>query len=163
VEASVVVEPIATGYGRRDGALGGYARVMAGYGLGVGVAGVALRLAGRQLPSLSPGDLLLFGVATHHVAHIVAKEPVASPLRAPFTRFEGREGPAELRESARGAGLTKSIGELVTCPFCLGQWVATGFAFGTVAAPRLARFAAGVCAVAALSDGLQLLRHRLQR
>src|SRR4051812_17585096 len=135
---------------------------MAGYGVGVGVGGVVLRLARRRLPSLSVGDVLLFGVATHHVAHIVAKEPVASPLRAPFTRFVGPEGPAELRESVRGAGLTKSIGELLTCPFCLGQWVATGFTLGAVAAPRLARFAAGVCAVAALSDGLQLLRHRLQ-
>jgi len=135
---------------------------MAGYGVGVGVAGAVLRLAGRPLPSLSVGDVLLFGVATHHVAHIVAKEPVASPLRAPFTRFVGPEGPAELREQVRGTGLRKSIGELLTCPFCLGHWVATGFTLTAVAAPRLARFAAGVCAVAALSDGLQLLRHRLQ-
>jgi hypothetical protein len=62
----------------------------------------------------------------------------------------------------RGRGLRKSVGELVTCPFCLGQWVATSFLFGAVAAPRVARFAAGICTVAALSDGLQLVRQRLQ-
>src|SRR4051794_39079661 len=93
VGATVAVESAVSGYGRPDGALGGYARVVAGYGVGVGVAGAVLRLAGRPLPSLSVGDVLLFGVATHHVAHIVAKEPVASPLRAPFTRFVGPEGP----------------------------------------------------------------------
>jgi hypothetical protein len=162
VDTAVAVDP-ARGYGRPDGAVAGYGRLLAGYGVGVAIAGLALRLAGRRLPSLSAGDLLLFGAATHHVAHIVAKDPVASPLRAPFTRFEGAEGPAELKESVRGEGLRKSIGELVTCPFCVGHWVATGFTIGAAASPRLARFAAGVCAVATVSDGLQLLRHRLQR
>jgi hypothetical protein len=28
------------------------------------------------------------------------------------------------------------MGELLTCPFCLGQWVATGLIFGLVLAPR---------------------------
>jgi hypothetical protein len=142
--------------------MGGYVRVLLGYAAGVGAASMVLRLAGRRLPSLSVGDLVLFGAATHHVAHIAAKDPVTSPLRAPFTHFEGAAGPAELRESVRGRGLQKAVGELVTCPFCLGQWVATAFTLGAVAAPRLSRFAAGVCAVAALADGWQLVRHRLQ-
>jgi hypothetical protein len=151
------------GYGRHDGTVGGYAKVPASYAVGMGGAALALRLAGRRLPSLRLNDLLLFGVATYHVAHIAAKDPVTSPLRAPFTRFEGVAGPAELRESVPGRGIKKSIGELVKRRFCLGQWVASGFTLGAVAAPRLSRFAAGVCAVAALSDGLQLVRNRLQQ
>jgi len=128
----------------------------------VGAAGVALRLTGRRLPTLGASDLVLFGVATHHVAHLLAKEPIASPLRAPFTQFEGPSGPAELKESVQGEGLSRSIGELLTCPFCLGQWVATAFTLGAVAAPRLTRLAAALCTMAALSDGLQLVRSRLQ-
>jgi hypothetical protein len=161
-ERSPASNETADGYGREDGAVAGYARVVATYVTAVGGVALALRLKGRRLPALTVNDLLLFGVATHHLAHLVAKEPIGSPLRAPFTRFEGPSGPAELKESVRGEGLKKSVGELLTCPFCLGQWIATGFAVGVAAAPRATRLAAGVCAVAAFSDGLQLARSRLQ-
>ena len=34
-------------------------------------------------------------------------------------------------------GLRHSIGELITCPFCLDIWIAAGFTIGLVFAPRL--------------------------
>src|SRR6266568_6180594 len=49
---------------------------------------------------------------------LITKDPVTSPLRAPFTVFEGQEGQAELKEEVRGHGARKAVGELVTCPFC---------------------------------------------
>jgi len=81
---------------------------------------------------------------------------VTSPLRAPFTTFEGTSGEAELAESVRGTGMRKAVGELVTCPFCLGQWVATALAYGFVLAPRTTRWTCSVFTALTVADFLQL-------
>jgi hypothetical protein len=54
---------------------------------------------------------------------VLAKNSVTSPLRAPFTRYQGPAGPSKLAEEARGKGVRHAIGELLVCPFCLTQWV----------------------------------------
>src|SRR5688500_11481896 len=71
------------------GAMGVYA------GLVVAAAAV-VRARGRQLPDRIPlGDAALLTVATFRLARRIAKDPVTSPLRAPFTRFQGPSGHAE--------------------------------------------------------------------
>jgi hypothetical protein len=130
---------------------------MAAYGAVTGALAGTVKLTGRRLPSrVRWSDLALLTVATFRVSRLLAKDPVTSPLRAPFTRYQGTSGPAELKEDVRGSGLRKTVGELLTCPFCLAQWTATAFAFGLVLAPRATRFAAGVMTAVAGSDLLQL-------
>ena len=85
------------------------------------------------------------------------------PLRAPFTRYAGTTGDAELGEEVRGTGLRHSVGELVSCPFCLGVWVATGFGAGLVFAPRFTRLAAMTFTAVAASDTLQLVYAAVQQ
>ncbi|MEW6475525.1 MAG: DUF1360 domain-containing protein [Actinomycetota bacterium] len=138
-----------------DRPLGGYAALMGVYGAAVAVGAVALGRRKRPLPDVRLVDVLLVGVATHKLARRMSKDSVTSPLRAPFTRYEGVSGPAELQEGVRGTGLRKAVGELISCPFCLSQWVATGFVFGLVAAPRATRWTASVFASLALADFLQ--------
>jgi len=111
----------------------------------------------RKLPEgISLGDLALIGVATHKTSRALAKDRVTAPLRAPFTEHEGRGGPGELEESPRGSGFRHAVGELLVCPYCLDQWLATGFAVGLVTAPRVTRFVAGIMASVAISDFLQI-------
>jgi hypothetical protein len=86
------------------------------------------------------------------VARLLAKDPVTSPIRAPFTRYEGQSGPAELAEEVRGVGARKTVGELLTCPFCSGQWVASAFVAGLLVAPRPTRALAALFTVAAGAD-----------
>ena len=138
-----------------DRPLAGYAALMGLYGAAVTAGTVALRRRNRPLPDVRPVDIILVGVATHKLARRMSKDSVTSPLRAPFTRYEGVAGPAELREEVRGEGLRKAVGELVSCPFCLSQWVSTGFVFGLLTAPRATRWAASVFASLALADFLQ--------
>jgi hypothetical protein len=125
------------------------------YGAAVTAGAVGLRRRGRPLPEVRAFDVALVGVATHKLARRMTKDSVTSPLRAPFTRYEGVAGPAELQEKVRGSGLRKAVGELITCPFCISQWVATGFVFGLLTAPRATRWAASVLASLALADFLQ--------
>ena len=63
-------------------------------------------------------------------------------------------------ESVRGHGVRHAAGELITCPFCLAVWVATGLTAGMVFAPRLARLVCTTLTAIAVSDGLQLLYDR---
>jgi len=137
--------------------LRGYLATLAAYaGLAGGLAGLA-RLTGRTPPErLTTQDVVLMSIATHKVSRLLAKDAVTSPLRAPFTRYEGTSGDAELGEEVRGTGLRHSVGELISCPFCLSVWVATGFAAGLVFAPRFTRLAAATFTAVAASDALQL-------
>ncbi|WP_210414596.1 DUF1360 domain-containing protein [Microlunatus elymi] len=139
--------------GSADRPLGSYLGVMAAYAGFAGGLGLLARSLGR-LNSPRAADIVLAGVATHKVTRLIAKDPVTSPMRAPFTRFADRSGDAELAEEARGTGLQKAIGELVSCPFCLGQWVATGFTAGYLFAPRATRVIAAIFTEMAVADFL---------
>jgi Protein of unknown function (DUF1360) len=118
---------------------------------------VAVKRSGRALPErISPSDLALIGAASHKASRLLAKDKVTSPLRAPFTEFEGKGGPAEYEERSRGRGLRKATGELLICPYCLGLWVVALFCFGLVFAPRVTRFVAAIFSALTISDFLQI-------
>ena len=134
-------------------------------GVYVAVVGLAAGLATRwrRWPERIPwSDLALGTVATHQAAMLVSKDTVVAPLRAPFTRFEGPAGEGKLNESVRGTGVRKAVGELVTCPFCLGQWFATFWAIGFVFAPRPTRIAAAALTATSGASWLDRLEGRLQ-
>jgi hypothetical protein len=135
-----------------------YGALMAAFGGALATALALLRASGRELPERPrASDLLLAGVATHKVSRLLAKDRVTSVLRAPFTRYQEAAGHGEVEEQPRGTGLRLALGELLVCPFCLAQWIAAAFAVGFLAAPRAARFIAGIYVVETLSDVLQLV------
>ena len=59
-------------------------------------------------------NVLLFGVATHKLSRLISKDWVTSPLRAPFTTYEGPASGSEVNESPRGHGMRLAFGELIT-------------------------------------------------
>lgn len=161
--------------GGQDRPLGSYLGTLAVYGATTAaVALLARRRAGARGPLASrrkggapkpigPADLALMTVTTHKLSRLIAKDAVTSPLRAPFTRYSGTAGPAELSEEVRGQGLRHAVGELITCPFCTAQWVATAYAAGLVFAPDATRLAGATMTAVAGSDWLQLAYARLQQ
>ncbi len=149
----------ATGSGYADGAdrpLRGYATMMAVYAALVGIGAAGARLSGRDIPDgLSAADITLSAIATHKLSRLLARDPVTSPLRAPFTSYRGAAGPAEVTEEVRGTGGRKTVGELVTCPFCTGMWIATAMTAGLIYLPRTTRLIAGTLTALSGSDLLQ--------
>jgi hypothetical protein len=140
----------------QDRPLGGYAGAMSVYGaLSAGLAGLA-RMQKRALPRADASDVILVACATHKLSRLITKDAITSPIRAPFTQFAGAAGEGELTEEVRGDGVKHAVGELLTCPFCLAQWIATGFAFGLIFAPRATRLVASTMTAVAGSDFLQL-------
>jgi hypothetical protein len=135
--------------------LGAYAIVTGVYG--AGFAGSLIALRARELPErLTTRDVLLIGIATHKLSRLVAKDKVTSFIRAPFTRFQEASGQGEVEEEPCGHGLRLATGELLVCPYCLAQWVATGLTLGLIGAPRLTRLISTVFVAHTISDFLQV-------
>jgi hypothetical protein len=139
--------------------LAGYLRAMGVYGMvTAGLAGM-VRATGRPLPERpSGGDVVLLSIATHKLSRLLAKDAITSPLRAPFTRYQEPIGAAEVAEEVADVHnpTRHAMGELLSCPFCLAVWVATGLTAGLVLAPRATRLVATTFTAVAASDFLQL-------
>ncbi|SNY30730.1 DUF1360 domain-containing protein [Paractinoplanes atraurantiacus] len=139
--------------------LAGYVAAMGAFGALAASLAAAAKVTGKPAPERpSLGDVALLSIATHKLSRLIAKDSVTSPLRAPFTRYTEPAGAAELNEEVRDhhSSLKHGIGELITCPFCLAVWVATGLTGGLVLAPRLTRLAATALTATAVSDFLQM-------
>ncbi|HEX7996094.1 MAG TPA: DUF1360 domain-containing protein [Streptosporangiaceae bacterium] len=144
--------------------LGGYATTMTVYVGTVAALATAVKASGKSLPDgLAAGDLVLCAASTHKLSRLIAKDPVTSPLRAPFTAYKGTQGPSELAEDVRGEGGQKTVGELLTCPFCTGMWVATGFTAGLLLMPRTTRLAMGALTALTGADILQFAHAWLEK
>lgn len=154
-----------TGYAPgEDRPLGPYAFTTSLFGAGFAAALIAAERSGRPLPErIATRDIALVGVAAHKLSRLVTKERVTSFIRAPFVRYEQPAGRGEVVERARGTGLRRTVGELLNCPYCLGQWITGGFLVGLVAAPRPTRLVASTFAADALADFLQLAYSAAER
>jgi hypothetical protein len=136
---------------------GTYAALAAAFNAAYAGGLFAARRSGRELPArVSAEDVVLIGTASHKLSRLVAKDKVTAFLRAPFTEYQGRGGPAEVDERARGTGVRRAIGELLICPYCLGLWTSGGFHLGLVFAPRVTRLVASTFTALTLSDFLQI-------
>jgi len=150
-------EELTKGYQAPEG------RPLASYGILEAIYGTSVlgfitfvQRSGRSLPERIPSqDLALLGVATYKLARTLSKEKVTSSLRSPFRRYVTDTHGTEVQEEPRGSGMQRAIGELLGCPFCLSQWIATSLACGYVVAPRHTRLVAGIFVLRAISDLMQ--------
>lgn len=158
LEATGQSEVGASSAERDPGSLAAHAGLTGAY-LGLVSGGLMLaQRTGRVIPERIPlVDLVLVGVAAHKLSRLLTRAKVTNFIRAPFTEFEHFAGHGEVEERAKGSGLQKAVGELLLCPFCMGQWAAGGLTVGYVASPRLTRLAAGILVAHTISDFLQLV------
>jgi hypothetical protein len=121
-----------------------------------GAVGAFILAARNRLPErVGLGDTLRVGVASYKLGRLIAKDEVTAWMRAPVTRDEETQEPE--RE-----GMARALGELVTCPYCIGVWVAAGFSAGLVLFPRETRFAATILGGQTAADFLNAAFIRLR-
>jgi hypothetical protein len=146
------------GYADQPVPLAGRAALTTGFAAAIAGGTIAARRSGLRVPErLHTGDVLAAGVATYKLARIISKDKVTTFARAPFTEYQERAGRGEVEEAPRGGQFRQAIGELLTCPYCLGVWIASGFVGGLAAAPRQTRMVIAALDVVAISDALQML------
>ena len=111
------------------------------------VAGLA-----RRSPPGGVLDLVALSAATFKASRTLSRERVGSFVRQPFV-----EGDAEIGEEERptGTGLQRAVGELVTCPRCLGTWTAAALASTQMVSPRFGRLLTWSLGASAANDFLQ--------
>jgi len=120
---------------------------------GVFVGGIAAVAAvARRAPAGTALDLVALSAATFKTSRTLSRERVASFVRQPFV-----EGEAETGEDERpaGEGLRRALGELVTCPRCVGAWSAAALASSQMLAPRFGRLLTWSLGAAGANDFLQ--------
>jgi hypothetical protein len=121
-----------------------------------GVLGGFLLLARRRLPErIGFGDVVRIGLASYKLGRLVAKDDVTSWVRAPVTRDEDATEP-------KPYGMERALGELVTCPYCLGVWVASGLSYALVLVPRETRLVTTIFGSQAVADFLNAAFVRLK-
>lgn len=104
------------GYSDKPRPLRAYVGLMGIFNLIFAAVLLVAKLGNRRLPErIGYADVISLGIATHKVSRMLAKDWVTSPLRAPFTTYEGAgEMSGEVAESPRGTRWRLAIGELVT-------------------------------------------------
>jgi hypothetical protein len=129
-----------------------------------GAVGAVAVLTGRRPPAhLSLLDLTIGVGAVFRGSRLISKNSVTSPLRAPFTEYVEPGAPAEVNERARGTGVRRVVGELLTCPFCVSVWAAATYLAGLTLLPRTTRLVAGGLTSLAGADFLHLAYATLAR
>ena len=148
-----------------DRPLLGYLALSSTYGVGALTLGLLVRRHGES--RISTRDLALITVATHRLSRTLAKDAVTSPLRAPFTTYSGPGLPSEVNEEVapqkEGTQVGHAVAELVSCPFCLAQWIATGLVAGQLIAPTLTRHLTSTLTAVAGADVLHFAYSALER
>ena len=130
-----------------------YAALAAAFGT---VLAGFLVVARRKLPErISLTDTVRVGLASYKVGRLIAKDRVTTFVRAPVT-----EDPDATEPKREGAA--RALGELVTCPYCIGLWVASGFAYSLVFFPRQTRFVTTIFGGQAVADFLNAAFVRLR-
>jgi Protein of unknown function (DUF1360) len=131
---------------------GAYAAIAGAFTLGLGLAASAARRLGRERGELTALDLVTLAAATFKTSRTLSRERVASFVRQPFVEGEASTGEDE---QPTGEGLRRAIGELVTCPRCVGAWSAAALASSQVVAPRFGRLLTWSLGAAGVNDFLQ--------
>jgi hypothetical protein len=141
-----------------DKPLGGYAILMSTFTSLAGAFALWFRRSGRELPDrVDARDLALLTVASHKASRLITKDKVTSAIRAPFTEYQGPAGPGEVSDRPRGRGLQRVVGELLTCPYCLGMWTSAALTASLLVAPRFTRWTCAVLTSFFGADVLQIV------
>jgi Protein of unknown function (DUF1360) len=120
---------------------------------GVFVGGIATVAAlARRAPAGTTLDLIALSAATFKTSRTLSRERVASFVRQPFVEGEAATGE---EERPAGEGIQRALGELVTCPRCIGAWSAAALASSQVLAPRFGRLLTWSLGAAGANDFLQ--------
>ncbi len=90
--------------------------------------------------ALQPFDLLLLGLATYRTGRLIVYDKVTEPLRMPFTETTyDASGVGKTVTSRQQRGFIRALGELFSCPICVGTWIAASLTYSLGLMPRATR------------------------
>jgi hypothetical protein len=120
---------------------------------------------GRLPQSIPVIDLVLLGFAAARLTDVISTDEAMKWLREPFVRLEHTEIAGHDTETrvGRGLGLRRTIGELLSCPWCVGVWIAAGLTYLYFLIPHITWLFILALAVAEIGSILQTITTILVR
>ena len=111
----------------------------------------------RRLPDrIRLADIGTTALASYKLSRLITKEDVTAFVRAPVTEDADATRP-------KPTGIARVLGELVTCPYCIGLWITSALSYGHVLFPRETRFFTAIFGSYAVSDFLNAAFVRLRK
>ncbi len=92
-------------------------------------------------------DMSAIALSSYKLARLITKEDVTAFVRAPVTEDPDGQQP-------KRRGMPRVLGELLTCPYCIGLWITSGLSYSQVVFPRETRFFTSIFAPYAVTDFL---------
>ena len=106
-------------------------------------------------------DLFLLGLATLRLGRLISYDLVMQPLRSPFTQTVTDTSGSGDTVEAKGSGMRRAIGEMLSCPICTGTWVAAFLVYSLVLFPGPTRVFLVLTAVIGMVEILNALLEML--
>lgn len=124
-------------------------------------------LAGRKpnpeaKQELTPFDVVQLGFATYRLGRMIAYDRVFETYRLPFAETVPDGSGAGLTVEPKGEGVQRALGELISCPICIGTWVAAALVFGLKFTPGPARTLLNVASSVGLAEFLNSANEALE-
>lgn len=89
---------------------------------------------------LSAYDVLSIVFATLRLSRMIAFDKVFEPYRRPIAVTKPDEsGAGDTTAPRQKNGIILSLGQLITCPICIGTWIAAGLVYGLHLIPKATR------------------------
>jgi hypothetical protein len=107
---------------------------------------------GFDLFNISALDLVMLALATMRLGRMIAFDHIAEPLRAPFTKTVPDRNGAGSIVIPKGVGVRYSLGQLISCPICVGTWVAAVLVYFLYIIPGPTRVFIAMMAVVGLAE-----------
>jgi Protein of unknown function (DUF1360) len=82
-----------------------------------------------DVENLKSRELVMLGLATYRLGHLISFDKVTEPLRMAFTETKMDDFGAGMTVEPRGEGVQRAIGELISCPICSGTWAAAALVY----------------------------------
>lgn len=102
-------------------------------------------------------DFVLLGLAAARLSDIISTDDIMQWLREPFIKVEEEQiaGQEVQTRVGRGRGIRRVLGELLSCPWCVGVWVAAGLTYAYFLLPRIVWLFVLLMAIAEVGSLLQ--------
>ena len=114
-----------------------------------------------DIASLKSRDLVMLGFATYRLGHLISFDKVTEPLRLPFTETKMDDFGAAMTVEARGEGVQRALGELISCPICSGTWIAAALVYGLNLFPGPGRILVTIMGAIGMGEVLHALTEQL--
>jgi Protein of unknown function (DUF1360) len=103
---------------------------------------------------LHPFDLALLGLATLRLGRLVAYDKVLETFRLPVAETKPDDSGAGETVEPKGWGVQRAFGEMISCPICIGTWIAAALVYGLSIAPRPTRALMAIMSAVGIAEVL---------